>query len=397
MTIPTSEIDRLVELVDEDRLVSSLASMVSIPSVNPFDEPVDAQHREQEFAAAYLEDMRASGLEVFQRDVVPGRPNVFGQLKGSADGPTLMLAGHLDTVGVDGYPDPFNPVIRDNRLYGRGSCDMKAALAAYIEVAKIISDEKIALSGNLVVAGVADEEHMMIGSKEISKNGPIPDFAIIGEPTELQVCHAHKGQLCMHIRTLGKASHSSVPENGVNAINHMGQVLGRLEEYAAELKTRKPHPVCGHARVNPGVIKGGSISSTVPDYCELEVDRRTLIGENYETVSREYRDLLDPLSQSVPDFRFEVGPSTLDNAPLDTPAESEVVQTIAREFETVTGGKPRIGAFPAATDAPNFLCPAVICGPGSLNQAHTVDEYVAIPELVDAARIYLRCALQMIG
>ena len=99
----------------------------------------------------------------------------------------------------------------------------------------------------------------------------------------------------------------------------------------------------------------------------------------------------------MPDFQFEVGSPTLDNAPLDTPAESEVVQVIAREFETVTGGKPNIGAFPAATDAPNYLCPAVICGPGSLNQAHTTEEYVAIPELVDAAKIYLRCTLQMIG
>ena len=391
------QIDELVEQVNESRLVDNLSKMVATPSVNPFDEPVTEDCREQEFADVYLAGMKSAGLDTFKRDVVPGRPNVFGRRHGSGGGPTVMLAGHLDTVGVEGYVDPFTPVVKNGRLYGRGSCDMKAALAAYLEVAHILDQAAITLQGDLVVAGVADEEHLMIGSKEISQNGPIPDFAIVGEPTELMVCHAHKGQLCMHIKTHGKASHSSVPENGINAISHMAGVIGKLDEYAEALKTREPHAVCGHASVNPGVIKGGSISSSVPDYCELEVDRRILPGETAESVSGEYRQLFEPLSAEYPGFDVEISGPTLDNPPLDTPADSRVVRCIADAFRDVTGNEASVGAFPAATDAPNFLCPAVICGPGSIMQAHTLDEYVAIDELTAAARIYLRAVLQLLA
>jgi len=397
MTVKPEEIDELVLLVDETRLVESLSSMVATPSVNPFDDPVTPYCREQEFAESYLESMKSVGLDTFKRDVVDGRPNVFGRRYGTGDGPTLMLAGHLDTVGVEGYKEPFNPLVKNGRLYGRGSCDMKAALAAYIGVVRILEHAGIRLKGDLVVAGIADEEHGMLGSKDVSVNGPIPDFAIVGEPTELTVCHAHKGQLCMHIRTHGKASHSSVPENGINAISHMAEVIRKLGEYADELKSRTPHPVCGHGRVNPGVIRGGSIASSVPDYCELEVDRRTLTGETLDSVVAEYRQLLEPLTHSNPDFSFEIGDYTLNNAPLDTPADSKVVTSIASAFEAVVGQAASIGDFSAATDAPNFLCPAVICGPGSILQAHTLDEYVPLNELTSSARIYLRTVLQLLS
>jgi acetylornithine deacetylase/succinyl-diaminopimelate desuccinylase family protein len=397
MTISSGEINELVSLVDESRLVKDLASMVSTPSVNPFDDPTSPECREQEFAETYLERMNSIGMDTFKRDVLEGRPNVFGRRHGSGGGPTVMLAGHLDTVGVEGYRDPFNPVVKNGRLYGRGSCDMKAALAAYIEVARIIEHSGLSLKGDLVVAGIADEEHLMLGSKDVSKNGPIPDFAIVGEPTELMVCHAHKGQMCMHIKTFGKASHSSVPENGINAINHMADVIKKLDEYSDELLARPAHPVCGHGRVTPCVIKGGSISSSVPDYCELEIDRRTLAGETQETVTEEYKQLLDSLSKSNPDFKYEIGDPTLDNAPLDTPVDSAVVTRIAQAYEEVLGKPADVGAFPAATDAPHFLCPAVVCGPGSINQAHTLDEYVSIDELTASARIYLRTVLNMLS
>ena len=397
MTISKQTIDELVALVDESRLVGDLSSMVSVPSVNPFDEPVTEECREQEFAESYLQHMNGVGLDTFKRDVADGRPNVFGRRHGSGEGPTVMLAGHLDTVGVEDYVDPFNPVVRNRKLYGRGSCDMKAALAAYIEVGRILDHAGLTLKGDLLIAGVADEEHMMLGSKDVSENGPIPDFAIVGEPTELEVCHAHKGQLCMHIKTFGKASHSSVPENGINAINHMADVIKSLGQYGDDLLARPAHPVCGHGKVTPCVINGGSISSSVPDYCELEVDRRTLAGESLESVIEEYRQLLDSLKNSVPNFDYEIGPHTLNNLPLDTPADSSVVTSIAEAYQHVLGKPAPVGAFPASTDAPHFLCPAVICGPGSINQAHTLDEYVSIDELCASARIYLRTVLNMIS
>ena len=400
-------VSQLVNEIDETKLVASLGEMVATPSVNPFDDDASESCRELEFANLYENHLAELGLITNRRDVVAGRPNVFGRISGkvskndsdnhsATDKRCVMLAGHMDTVGVEGYDDPFNPVVKDGRLYGRGSCDMKAALAAYIEVVRILQTHKIPLAGDLIIAGVADEEHMMTGSKEISQNGPIPDFAIVGEPTELKVCHAHKGQLCMHIKTYGKACHSSVPEQGSNAINAMADVIKGFEKYAGDLATRPAHPVCGHGRVNPGVIKGGTISSAVPDYCELEVDRRFLPGEDRHSIQSEYQSIMDEISANNPDFKYEIGPSTLDNAALDTPKDSEVVSTIARAFEDESGKPANIGVFPASTDAPHFLCPAVICGPGSINQAHTLDEYVAIKELTAAARIYLRTILNML-
>ena len=397
MSLKPEEINELVDQISEKRLTDDLSRMVAISSVNPFDDPVTPDCREQAFADAYLQNMNSVGLDTFQRDVVPGRPNVFGRRHGCGEGPTVMLAGHLDTVGVDGYDDPFNPVIKNGRLYGRGSCDMKAALASYIEVARILDHAGVQTKGDLVLAGIVDEEHLMLGSKDVSANGPIPDFAIVGEPTELKVCHAHKGQMCMHIKTFGKASHSSVPEMGVNAIRSMAKVVEKLDGYSEDLLSRQGHPVLGQGRVNPGVIVGGSISSSVADFCDLEVDRRTLSGETLEVVTEEYRTLLQPLADADPDFKFEIGPHTLDNAPLDTPADSEVVIKIAEAYRDVIGQQADVGSFPAATDAPHFLCPAVVCGPGSINQAHTLDEFVTISELVASARIYLRTVLNMIS
>ena len=396
MAVSRMQIEELVNLVDEDRLVNDLGAMVSTPSVNPFSDPVTEACREQEFATLYRDLMNDQGLDTFSRTVVHGRPNVFGRLSGSGHGPCIMLAGHLDTVGVEGYDDPFNPVVKNRRLHGRGSCDMKAALAAYIEVARILHREKVRLKGDLLLAGVVDEEHLMIGSRDISRNGPIPDFAIVGEPTELKICHAHKGQLCMSIKTFGKASHSSVPENGINAISHMADVVKALDRYSEELKSRRPHPVYGHGRVNPGVIQGGTISSSVPDYCELEVDRRVSTDETRAVVVNEYRQFLDRIARSNPEFRYEIGPPTLDNAALDTDVGSDIVVGIVEAYRATLHQPANVGAYVAATDAPNLLCPAVICGPGSIRQAHTLDEYVEIAELTAAAKIYLRTVLDLL-
>ncbi len=385
----------LLEQVAQGSIVDLLREMIAIPSVNPFDEPANEDCRELEIADYYQSRMDHLGLLTSRRNVVSGRPNIFGRIKGNGTGPCIMLAGHLDTVGVTGYSNPFDPVIRDNRVYGRGSCDMKAGLAAFIEVARIIIQNDIELAGDLLIAGIADEEHHMIGSKEIRENGPIPDFAIVGEPTELEVCHAHKGQLCMHIRTYGRACHSSIPELGVNAISHMAKLIGVFEDYNDELMSRPPHPECGHGRFSPGVIRGGDIASSVPDFCELEVDRRTIVGESTQDVISEYRKRIEPLTSSVPDFHYEIGPVTIETAALDTPLESPIVEQSAQAYRETVGQASELKPFNGGTDAPNLMCPAVICGPGSIQQAHTLDEFVEIDQVTDAVKIYLRTVLAM--
>ncbi|MGI9387459.1 MAG: M20 family metallopeptidase, partial [Methyloligellaceae bacterium] len=226
-----------------ERLVQDLSDMIAIASVNPFDEPAKPGQREQEFADYFSKRLEELGLETGRRDVVDGRPNIWGRLKGRGTGPSVMLAGHMDTVGVDGYDKPFEPVVKDGRVYGRGACDMKAALACFLEVVRLLHDTDITLDGDLIIAGICDEEHVMIGSSDFGRNGPSADFGIVGEPSELKLCPAHKGQLGIFIRTTGKAVHSSVPEKGVNAIEHMGAVIEQFSTYNDEIqKNGNTHP-----------------------------------------------------------------------------------------------------------------------------------------------------------
>lgn len=397
MTSPVNLADRLLAQVDEAAVTASLGEMVAIESVNPFDDQPSPGCREQEFADYFCSQLEELDLEVTRWDVVAGRPNVCGRLKGCGNGRSVMLTGHMDTVGVDGYDGAFTPRVEDGRLHGRGACDMKAALAAYLEVARVLRDTGTELQGDLLIGAVCDEEHLMLGSKDWGPNWPHADFGIIGEPTELAVCPAHKGQTCLLIRTFGKAVHSSMPERGENAIIRMARIIAAFDDYNAELATRTPHPLCGHGRFSPGVIQGGTIASAVPDFCELEVDRRMVPGETLDQVIAEYRARIDPLIEQDPTFRYEIDGPTVGVGALDVSPDDEIVRALARAVEQVTGKPASIDAFPGGTDAPNMGFPCIICGPGALAQAHTINEYVETRQLADAARIYLLTILEMTG
>ncbi len=377
-------------LPSPERLVRDLSEMIAIASVNPFDAPASPGHREQEFADHYQKSLDDLGLETGRREVADGRPNIWGRLKGRGSGPTLMLAGHMDTVGVEGYDNPFDPVEADGRVYGRGACDMKAALACYLEVVRCLHGSGPELEGDLLIVGLCDEEHVMIGSSEFGRNGPTADFGIVGEPSELKLCPAHKGQLGVFFRTRGKAVHSSVPEKGVNAIEHMGEVIHAFATYNADLQqTADPHPLCGTGRFSMNVIRGGDIVSAVADFCEMEVDRRYLPGETVDQIVADYRARLDALSKKIPDFTFEISAPTLDVKPLDTPRDSVLVAAVKEAADQALGRPVEMAAFPGGTDAPNLKIPCVILGPGSLEQAHSLNEFVEIEQMVDATAIYL--------
>lgn len=390
MSADDRQLAELVGLVDRERVIADLLAMVAIPSVNPFDAPALPGEAEDPLADWYADALRAAGLTVEIHDVAPGRRNVVGRLAGSGSGPSVMLAGHLDTVGVDGYADAFSPRRAGGRVHGRGACDMKAALAAFVEVARILGSAGVRPPGDLVVAAICDEEHGMIGSRALGGDTGA-DVAIVGEPTSLQVCPAHKGQVCVVVRTHGIAVHSSRPELGHNAIVDMARVVDALGAYSDELATRPPHPLCGLPRVNAGVIRGGTIASTVPDRCDLEIDRRTLPGETADQVLADLSAVVDRVAAGM---SWELVGPTLVCDPLDTPVVEPVVAAV---LAAVSAEWPGAGdlpvAFPAATDAPNLGIPAVICGPGSLEQAHTVDEYVDEDQVVAAVGVYLRAVM----
>ena len=374
-----------------------LQEMILIRSENPFHETPSAGFREKEMADYLSERMSSMGLRVEQREVRPQRPNVFGCLDGKEGNFTLMLAGHMDTARTEGYPDAYSGRSEQGIIYGRGACDMKAALAAYLAVAKVIRDGALTLKGNLILCGNMDEEFQMLGSKAIGREGPRADQGIIGEPTGLQICPSNKGRVSTKIVTRGRAAHSSVPEQGVNAVERMAHVIHAFEDYNEELLHRPPHALCGHGRFTPGVIRGGVQVNMVPDFCELEVDRRTLPGESKEGVYEEFCSRIEKVKARVPDLVYEITEPTWLIAPNDISPEEPVVKALRRAHLAVTHRDPEIQAFPAGSDAPYMGFPTVICGPGSIAQAHTTREFVSLEEAVLAAKLYLHVVLDLLG
>ncbi len=386
----------LVASIDKTYVIERLQEMIAIRSENPFDSEPRAGYREAEMGQYYGEMMTANGLEVLFREIKHGRSNVFGFRKGQGDGITLMLAGHMDTAPTDDYTDAYKVKHENGKVYGRGACDMKAALAAYLEVVRILNTARLKLKGNLIIGGIIDEEYQMIGSKDVGVNGPHADQGIIGEPSGLQICPANRGQLGTHIRTFGVSVHSSVPETGDNAIVHMSKAIQAFSDYNEALLQAEPHPLCGHGRFTPSVIKGGTILSTVPDQCELEVDRRVLPGETKDKVFEEYRSRLDPLVKDSPTFGYEITEPTWDIPANDISEQEPVVQSLLSAYQVVMGKSTQCKAFAAATDAPNMGFPTVVCGPGSIDQAHGKNEFVSVEQIVQAVRMYLWSILHLL-
>jgi acetylornithine deacetylase/succinyl-diaminopimelate desuccinylase family protein len=389
--------ERLEKGINADWIRKILQEMVRIRSENPFYEPPDAGYREKEMADYLSEQMSRLGLRVEQQEVKPHRPNVFGYLTGTEGKFTLMLAGHTDTARTTGYPSAYEVKFEDGKIYGRGACDMKAALAAYLAVAKVLKESGLRLKGNLIFCGNMDEEFQMLGSKAIGRDGPKADQGIIGEPTNLQICPANKGRVSTKIVTRGLAAHSSVPEKGVNAIVRMAKIIEAFEDYNDELLSRSPHSLCGHGRFTPGVIHGGVQVNMVPDYCELEVDRRTLPGETKEKVYEEFHQRIQSVKAKVADLVYNITEPTWLIPPNDISPQEPVVQSLRAAHLAIHHRDPGIQAFVAGSDAPHMGFPTVICGPGSIAQAHSTCEFVELEEVVSATKIYLHVVLQLLG
>ncbi|MEO0358912.1 MAG: M20 family metallopeptidase, partial [Pseudomonadota bacterium] len=372
--------------VDQDQLVADLTAMVQCSSVNPFGAET-TPGAEAAMADLFETQLRDIGLETDSKMVLPGRRNVWGRINGPKDGPRLLLAGHLDTVGVDGYDAPFEARIENGRMYGRGACDMKAGLAAYLQVARHFVAHPEHLPGDLIVAGLVDEEYAMAGSVDFGASGPTADFAIVAEPSELQVCPVHKGQILVSLTTQGLATHSSVPSNGINAIYHMAKLIDAFRQYADDLANRPPDPLCGPPTFSIGVVQGGTDACSVPDRCRIDLDRRLIPGETAGHALQELRDVVDQVAAQNPQMQAQFGEPFLMQDPLQTAQDGPLVQTLTQACASVTGTSD-IAAFPGSTDAPNLGCTAVICGPGALAQCHSLNEYVALDQVVQAVQIY---------
>lgn len=379
--------------ISQERLAATLVELIEIPSVNPFDaEPVDGMREDR--VAGYLGDrLTRLGWLAETTEFAPGRHNVVARLRGAgetAPRPSLMLAGHTDTVETTGYPDALRGQVRDGRVYGRGACDMKAALACYLEVAEVLARHEVSLAGDLLVAGVGDEEYRQRGAKAFGATGTRVDGVIIGEPTELTVCQAAKGLAAFDLRVHGTATHGSVPHAGSNAIATAAELIRAFGRYERLLDERC-HPLLGPPTVNVGVVAGGVKPNIVPSSCRVGFSRRLLPGETPDVVRAEVMAALDgAVASAVDGALWEVDDAWWTVLPYELPDGHRLGATVrgAAAASGIADSAPR--GFPASSDAAYFGSPVVIFGPGSLAQAHSLEEWVAVEDMVTATAVYLR-------
>ena len=375
-----------------DPTIQILCDLIAIDSVNPSLTP--GAVGESEIARAIAHLLQSAGLDVEVQDVTPGRMNVVGVLEGRTPGRTLMLCGHMDTVGVIGYNSPFDPVQKDGRIYGRGSQDMKGGLASMIGAVLHLARNGGLKSGRILLAAVVDEEYGSIGAETLVKKWKA-DAAVVGEPTDMKIAVGHKGFEWVEVTTTGVAAHGSRPADGTDAILRMARVLSRLERLDRELQCRHPHPILGTGSLHASFISGGRELSTYPDACTLQMERRTISGEPEQCPLREAQDILDDLKREDPEFDgsakllFSRPPyETPANHPLPEMIESAVIQN---------GRKAGRGGMTFWTDAAilgHAGIPSVVFGPGGAG-LHSISEYVLADDvltcraaLIDLARTY---------
>jgi acetylornithine deacetylase len=324
-------------MMDIQDLVNHL---VAIDSRNPMLDPNGPG--EGPIAAAVAAFLRESGLEAALVEPLPGRPSVVALLRGTGGGRALLLNAHLDTVGFGAMADPVAPRVAAGRLYGRGAYDMKGGLAAVLAAAAALARGE-RLPGDLIVTAVADEEHASIGTAAaiayLRDLGLQAHGAIVTEPTDLQLCVAHKGFAWASVRTRGRAAHGSRRADGVDAIAHMGRVLVALERLDQQLQERPAHPLLGHGSLHASLIEGGSELSTYPAHCLLQLERRTLPGETAALVVAELDAILQGLAAEDPRFSAN-SELTLFRPPLETNVSEPIVAALERAGGEVLGQPP---------------------------------------------------------
>lgn len=356
--------------------VTLLADLVAADSVNPSLVPGGAG--EAAAAAIAGRALAAAGLDVVVEDAAPGRPNVIGVLEGRTPGPSLLFCGHLDTVGVEGMTDPFLPRIEHGRLYGRGAEDMKGGIAAMIAAAAELARRWT--RGRLIVAAVADEEHLSLGAEALVRSWRA-DMAIVTEPTGLRLAVGHKGFAWIEVVTHGRAAHGSRPEDGRDAIAHMGRVLVGLEAIDRDLRARPPVPCQGTGSLHASIVQGGRELSVYPDHCRLQAERRTVSGESRDTVAREMDDLIARLCAADADVDARASVTAYRPAYQIEPTHA-LPAAIARVLAGA-GLEARPTGMSFWTDAAILAgagIPSVLFGPGGAG-LHSREEYVNVDEV----------------
>jgi len=324
-------------IIDTVFTTQTLQKLVQINSVNPGLDP-DGQG-EEEIASFICDTLDGLSIPFEASTLAPGRVNVTARVKGSGDGKSLMLNAHTDTVGVAGMKEPFSGRIDGNRLYGRGAYDMKGSIAAILGAAKALKENGIKLKGDLILSFVADEEHESIGAQALVKN-MTADAAIVTEPTDLNLCLAHRGFGIFKISSEGKTAHGGRHKHGIDANMHMGLILAELHKLSRRLPEESTHPLCGQASLHVPLISGGRSLFVYSNSCTIHAERRTIPGEIKDQVVNELQSILDRLSKQHPTFRAALEPE-IWRSPYEVDPSSDIVSATKQAAEQTIGKTPK--------------------------------------------------------
>jgi acetylornithine deacetylase/succinyl-diaminopimelate desuccinylase family protein len=376
-------------------VLTRLSEFIATPSPTP---PGDVAQ-----VAALVSDWAAAmGATVTRQEVEPGLDNVLALLR-FGPGQRLVFNSHMDVTNPDQQvwaTPPYQPVLRDGRLYGRGACDAKGSLVAMLAAMEALARRPAGLHGEVLLTAVMGEEAGGLGSAHLVGQGITGDGAVVGEPTGLRVASAHKGTYIRQVTFRGVAAHSASPWLGRNAVLPAAAFCLLCEEQNAILAESR-HPLLGPATLTVTLISGGTLQNTVPGQATVTVDRRLIPGHTHAGCDDELTRLLERLSSSRPDADVEDITVVVATSPSQTPDGAPIVDAALAAAADV--GRPQAGTvgFGAGCDMSKLVntaaIPTVICGPGRLDQAHRPDEFVDARQVEDAALLYERIARRFLA
>jgi acetylornithine deacetylase len=364
--------------------VALTRALVAIDSRNP--SLVSDGPGERACALALAQTLERWGFRVEIQETVSSRPNVVARI-GRAGSRALLFNGHLDTVGVEGMIHaPWDAEVRNGRIYGRGSSDMKSGIAAMCAAALRVVDAD--LDGEVIIAAVSDEEYESIGTRSLVESGIRAEAAIVTEPTRLAICPAHRGFAWLELIVHGRAAHGSRYDIGIDAITLAGLALAELDSYQRTVLEKKSHPLLGRPSFHASIISGGLGLSTYPDRCSVQLERRTIPGETAADFTREVEEACARVRSRVPEFRADLVPG-FAQAPNEVAASHPLVRALSASLEKAGEPAP-IEGLPCWTDAALLTAagiPAICFGPGDIGLAHSAEEYVDMSEIERATGV----------
>lgn len=400
-TIPVDSewVERVLAAVRVDDVVELARELIRTPTVNPPGDVTEAAF----VGTRYLAE---AGFTVELDAAEPTKPNVIARY-GTRPGPTLLWNSHLDVVPIGEETawsvPPFEGIVQDGRLYGRGACDVKGGVAAQLVAAAALVRSGIPLHGSLIVTEVADEEvGGRLGAARIADREDLrPDAVIVAEPTGNRVCIGERGGVGIRVTVFGRTAHGALPWEGVNAIEGMARVITALQHELWPRLAERRHPYFAPASATISLIEGGVKTNVVPDRCSIYIDRRLIPGEEPDAALQEVRRVAERAVAAVPGLRVvvEAAPEWPGRKAIVQPEDSPLVRTMVAVNQYL-GLDTTLTGFSMGTDGRFFAArgyPTIIYGPGDPRIAHQPDEWVAIDELVQCARAYALAGLLILG